>query len=268
MGSDTADGLARTTSSHPAVRVLARAGYAANGVVHLLIGAVVLAVAFGGSGEGDQQGAFRAIAQAPLGGVALWALALALAALTLWYIAEGILASGESTARRWGRRLAEWGKAIVYASLAATAVSIALGARPDGDESTRSMSRALLALPAGPFLVGAIGVGVVVVGGVFVVRGVTRGFLPKITPPGGILGRVVTATGVVGYIAKGVALAVVGALLTTAAVTVDPGASGGLDAAIKSLLALPFGTALVAAVGIGLIAYAVYCFFRARYARL
>ena len=57
-------------------------------------------------------------------------------------------------------------------------------------------------------------------------------------------------------------------LLLVAAVKVDPEAAGGLDAAIQTLLGLAFGPWLVGAVGIGFIAYGVFCLFRAKYARI
>jgi hypothetical protein len=53
-----------------------------------------------------------------------------------------------------------------------------------------------------------------------------------------------------------------------AAAKVDPEEAGGLDAAISALIALPAGPWLVGAVGVGLIGYGLFCFFRARFARL
>lgn len=58
-----------------------------------------------------------------------------------------------------------------------------------------------------------------------------------------------------GYVAKGVALGVVGVLFMVAAATNDPEEAGGLDAALRSLLELPAGTALLTAVGLGITAY-------------
>jgi type IV secretory pathway VirB2 component (pilin) len=86
--------------------------------------------------------------------------------------------------------------------------------------------------------------------------------------PSGGLGSGVTVLGVIGFVAKGVALVVVGILLTVAAIKVDPGSAGGLDGAIRALLDVFAGPFLVAVVGAGFIAYGAFCFFRARYARL
>ncbi|MET0861468.1 MAG: DUF1206 domain-containing protein, partial [Microbacterium sp.] len=84
----------------------------------------------------------------------------------------------------------------------------------------------------------------------------------------GGIGPAVKTLGIVGFIAKGIALVIVGILLLVASVKVDPAAAGGLDGAMTALLALPYGPWLAGAVGVGLIAYGVFCFFRARFARL
>ena len=86
--------------------------------------------------------------------------------------------------------------------------------------------------------------------------------------PAGTLGTVTVGLGVAGYIAKGIAVGVVGILVIVAGFTVDPSQSTGLDGALRSLAALPFGVVILVLVGLGLIAYGVYCFFRARFAKL
>jgi len=73
---------------------------------------------------------------------------------------------------------------------------------------------------------------------------------------------------VFGYIAKGLALLAVGVLLIVAAVKVDPGDAGALDAALDGLIALPLGPLLCGAIGAGLIAYGVFLGLSARYRRL
>ncbi len=274
----SAKNAARTAESSTVFRTAARAGYAANGVVHLLIGVIIIALALGGQGQSDQAGALKAIAGAPFGFVALWVLAIALWALGVWHVLDGFLVSGSAGASggtikkegsKWGRRLSEWGRGLVFIVLGLIAASVAVGARVNtSDQSAQNASRGVLSLPGGPFVLGLIGIGIGAGGIAFVVMGAMRSFRKKMTIPSGGLGRGVTVLGVVGYIAKGIALTIVGILLLVAAVTVDPNAAGGLDAAVAKLLALPYGPWVTGAVGVGLIAYGVFCFFRARFARL
>lgn len=260
----TAEAAEASTTLH----AFARAGYVATGVVHALIGAIAVTLAFGGDGDTDQSGAFEAIAQAPAGAVVLWALAIALAALSLWCIIAGALASHDDAVDRWRERIAEWGRAVVFLAIGFLAARMALGERPDGDSDAQDATQSVLAIPGGPFLLGAVGLAVAVGGVVFAALGIRRSFRKRMTIPGGRRGTAVTALGVAGYVAKGVALVIVGAFLLVAAIEVDPQQAGGLNNAFDSLLELPFGPVLVATVGIGFIAYGVFCGFRARYARL
>ncbi|WP_344737116.1 DUF1206 domain-containing protein [Microbacterium awajiense] len=260
---------AREVGDSKPVRILARAGYAANGVVHILIGVLVLVATIGGAGgEADQNGALKTVADAPGGIFLLWVIAVGVWALALYYITEGIIARGESTAKKWAHRLSDWGRAVVYIALGFIAATIAMGGNPNGDQSTQSFSAQLLSLPGGPLILGAVGLGVVGVGGYFVFKGITQKFKEDLSVPGGTVGKSVTTLGVVGYVAKGIALGIVGILLVVAAVQFDPEKAGGLDQAFQTLLGVPGGPFLAGAVGVGLIAYGVYCFARARYARL
>lgn len=265
---DTARSAARQVESSPLVRALARGGYAASGVVHVLIGLLVLTLAFGGSGEADHSGALRAIAGAPLGLAVLWIIAVLLWALALYHLIEAFVLRDASTAKTWGRRISEAGQAVVFAALGTVSASVALGARTEGNRSAEDASRGVLELPGGGIVLALVGIGVAAGGVAFVVMGVMRSFQKKMTIPSGALGAFVTTLGVVGYIAKGIALAIVGVLLVVAAVTSDASQAGGLDDAFATLRGLFLGPLLVALVGVGFIAYGLFLFFRARYARL
>lgn len=260
--------VARDAEANPALRAFTRAGYAADGLVHLLIGAIVLVVTFGGDGESDQTGAFKAVAAAPLGFVVVWAVAVALWALAIYHVFEAMLARGETTAKKWSRRVGELGQVVAFAALGVIAAVVASGAQPNGEESVETASGALIATPGGPYLLGAIGLGVAVAGAVFIGLGILRRFRRFMTIPTGPPGAAVTVLGVAGYVAKGVALLIVGVLLVVAAVTLDPDVAGGMDGAVNALLEVTYGPWLGAAVGIGLLAYGLFLFARARYARL
>ena len=268
-----AKAAARGAESNPTFEVLARAGYVANGIVHILIGVIVLVLAFGGDAEGDQVGAMKALATAPLGLVLLWVIAVTLWALGLWHLAEGILAAGQSdgvkgTARKWGRRAAEWGQALVFITLGAIAAAIALGARPDAEATAETASRGLLEIPGGPIVLALIGIGVVAGGIAFVVMGILRSFHNRMDIPAGKRGRLVEIAGVLGFVAKGISLVIVGVLVLIAAVRTDAETAGALDGAVDALLDLALGPLLVGVVGAGFLAYGFFTVFRARFAKM
>ena len=59
----------------------ARAGFAVNGVLHIIMGAITLAVAFGEKGTANQDGALAQLSTGPIGGLLLWAAVAGLAGL-------------------------------------------------------------------------------------------------------------------------------------------------------------------------------------------
>jgi len=245
----------------------ARFGYAVSGVLHLLIGATIVQIGLGSSGEADQQGALGQMASTPFGTAVLWLAVVAFVALGAWQAADAIAApGGEETTDR----LKSAGRAVLYLALAFTAASIALGAAgSSGDEGAQGLAAGLMEAPGGRVLVGAVGLGIVGGGVYHVVKGARKKFLEDLsgTPAGG-LGRGATRLGVVGYVAKGVALVVVGVLFVLAAASADPEKAEGLDGAVKTLLDAPGGPVLVVLVGLGFAAYGLYSFVRARYARM
>jgi hypothetical protein len=264
---------AREAEQSTPFRWTARAGYAANGIVHILIGLIALVVVFGGDGAPDQSGALMTISRAPLGFVALWLIAITLWALGVWQLLEGILVprpsdDAQGLAAKWGRRVGAWGQAAIFIVLGLIAASVALGARVDAEETVEVASRGVLRVPGGPIVLGLVGLGIGITGIAFVVMGARRTFRNKNDIPEHGIGRSIAGLGAVGFVAKGVALVIVGILLLVATAKTDAETAGGLDGALQALLAVAYGPLLVGAVGVGFIAYGLFCLFRARYARL
>jgi hypothetical protein len=267
-------GAARDASKNPVFRALARSGFAVNGLLHILIGGIAIGVAVGGGGSGgsggeaDQSGALRQLSATPGGLFVLWAAVVGLFALGVWQLVTVPLVSDPDAKKKWGRRFSEAAKAVVYFALGATALVFALGGSTSSSNSSQTLSAQLLATPGGVFLLVAIGLVVAGIGVGYVVIGIRRTFRKKITVPSGQAGKAVVALGIFGYVAKGIALVVVGVLFVVAAAKTDAAAASGLDGALKALAELPYGVAILTAVGIGFIAYGVFQIARARLARL
>jgi hypothetical protein len=260
---------AKETEDSPAVRVLARAGYAVLGVLHIIIGAIAISVAIGaGGGEADQSGAMQQLAQAPAGLVTLWLIAVGLFALAVWQAAQTVRVSEQDPKKKWSKRILEASKGVAYLVLAGTSLVFAVGGRTSSSSSTKSFSAKLIAAPGGIFIVFVIGLVVLGIAVGFLVRGITQKFTDTIRLPARPLRTAIVALGSVGFIAKGVALGIVGVLFCVAALTFDPDKATGLDGALKTLARLPFGEVLLWIVGAGLIAYGLFCIARAPLDRL
>ena len=80
--------------------------------------------------------------------------------------------------------------------------------------------------------------------------------------------KAVARLGQVGYIARGIALSVVGALLGYAALTFDAQKAQGLDGAMRTIVEQPFGRFLLTAVALGFVAFGLFAFLQVRYRRM
>jgi hypothetical protein len=265
------DSAQQAARSEP-VKLAARVGLFAYGITHLLIAWLALQIAFGGGGqEADQAGAFQTLAQQPFGRVLLWVLVVGFAAVVLWRLEQAVWGYGyvSDTGKRLRKRVTAAAKAVLFAVLAVVAGSAAAGGGASSGESQQSLTATVLGWPGGQLLVGAVGLGIIAIGGKKVYDGVKKKFLDDMSLPSDQSARqVAVRTGQVGFIAKGIAIALIGGLVVAAAVQFRPDRAAGLDAALTTLASQPYGPYLLAAVALGLAAYGVFCFFDARYHRV
>lgn len=262
-------GMAERASRSSAFEGLARIGHAGNGVVHLLIAWIAARVALGSSSEADEAGALEQLGSTTGGGILLWVCAVGFSALSLWRFVEASRPHEGSARDQLADRVKAAGKGVLYSALSFTAFRVAIGAGADSGETASEATSTLMAAPAGRILVGIVGLAVLGVGGYHVVKGARRKFREDLSGTSKReVSRAVTVLGVVGYVAKGAALAVMGGLFITAAIQADPSQPTGLDAALKALRDQPAGVGLLLVVAVGLAAYGLYSFARARYSRM
>lgn len=257
-----------------------RFGMVVYGVVHLVVAWLALQLALGDrSGSADSTGAMSELASQTAGAVVVWAVALGLALLVLWRLLELVVGHrGEEGAELWRHRAADAFKAAVYGTLAVSAVRVASGS--SGSSSSGSSGRGsggsggsdaltarVMDLPAGQWLVGAVGLGIVGYGLGLVRKGLSGDHAEQLATEGrtGRAGRAYLTLGRVGYVAKGVAIGVVGSLFVYAAVTHDARRSGGLDQALREVLQQPAGPWLLGAMALGIGCYGLFCLARARH---
>jgi hypothetical protein len=129
------------------------------------------------------------------------------------------------------------------------------------------MTARLMSLPAGPLLVGAVGLAILGIAGAIAFRGIAETFKDELETEGqtGKDGGAYVLLGKIGHVSKAVAIAIVGALFLYAAFTHDPNKSGGLDQALRTLLQQPLGTPLLVVIALGLACYGLFCLAWARH---
>jgi uncharacterized protein DUF1206 len=266
-----ASGTARRASDSPAARALARAGLAARGVLYILIGWVAILVALGQtSHQADQQGALQLLAAQPYGLVSLWLLGIGFAGYALWRLSEaafGVTGEGNGA----GPRLKSLVRALIYASFAYLTFKVIAGT--GGGSQTKKqqdLSATVMHHPGGRWLVGIVGLVIVIAGLVLVSEGIRRKFmkylqLSQLSPR---MRRLVERLGMIGTAARGAVFALAGVLVIEAAVSYQPAKAGGIDKALLTLRNQPFGEVLLIIAALGLIIFGVYGLCEARWRRV
>jgi uncharacterized protein DUF1206 len=261
---------ARRASDSPAARGLARAGLAARGILYILIGWVAIEVAFGHtSQQANQQGALQMLARQPFGLVLLWLLGIGFAGYALWRLSEaafGVTVDGN----RAGPRLKSLARALIYAAFAYLTFQIISGSQGNQARKQQDFTAKLMHHPGGRWLVGLIGLAVVIAGVALVAEGIRRKFLRYLRLSQMTLRtrRVVERLGVIGTAARGVVFALAGVLVVEAAITHHPGKAGGIDKALLALRSQPFGQVLLIAAAAGLVIFGVYGLAEARWRKV
>lgn len=253
----------REANEHPVVEGGARLGFAVVGLVHLLIAWLAVRVAWGiggGKASADQSGALAVLGDSGTGPVLLWVAVVGFALLAVWNITEGAISHGDTS-----DRVKLVAKGLLYVFFAWTAGKVALGIRGSSEKQTEDFTASLMSATAGQLLVGAVGLAVLGIAGYHVYKGWSKHFLRDLREHPG---QWAVHAGRAGYVAKGVALVVVGVFLVLAAWHANPNEAQGLDGALKTLKEGPLGPVLLTLVALGIAAYGVYSFARARYARL
>lgn len=243
------------------VAPLARLGYAAKGVVYLLMGYLATRAALAAGSPSGAPGALREALTAG-GPWLVLALGLGLLAHVAWRAVQALLdPENPGTGFRAGARLFHLLSGLVYGSLALSAFHLWQGRRDAGEDDAEHFAAVLMAQPFGRWLVAAVGLGILGYGVHQFVQAWRGDVARRLGVGGPDRHRLVVAIGRFGTAARGVVLGVVGSFFVDAARRFDPAQAGGTDEALRWL---GHGW-LLAAVAVGLAAYGVFQIAKARY---
>jgi hypothetical protein len=273
MSDTSVHGAVDKATDSKAFEYTARVGFAASGVLHLLVAFIILRLALGsGGGNADQSGALATLAEQPGGTIMLWVAAVGLVALGLWRVAEAVIGAkpGERSGQQqddspaW-KRAKSIGLAIANFAIAFSAARFAMGSGQSSGQQNTGITAQLLQSGWGKALLIAVGLGIVAVGGYHVYKGFSKKFCKDLR---GSCSGAVEKVGVTGYVAKGLVFAGAGLLVIIASLTADPAKAAGLDAAVKTLGQAPYGKFLLILAAIGIAAFGAYSFVRSKHGRM
>ena len=261
----------------PAVRGLARFGYAAMGTLYVVVG---MAAALGAYDRfvhpADFTGAFALLGHGWVGNALAVVVAAGLGGHTAWMLTRALL-DPEREGRGWVGRLSRAGSflsALMYVGMGWVAVRVlwhgpGRPTDPGGDRFARDWSAAVMNHPAGRWAIAAAGIGFVAYAAYEVYRAWHDEFdgrldidrLPRLARRGSVhVSRF-------GMLARAVVLGLVGAFLLAAAIRHDPAAVHGLGGTLAAIRADPRSAWAYAALAAGMIAYGLHNFVLAGFRR-
>ena len=260
-------------SARPWIERVARFGFAARGLVYILVGLLAAGAAAGMGGRAtDTHGAIRAVGRQPFGTAFLLVLALGLCAYALWRFAQAALdLDGKGNhVKALATRSSYAASGIGHAGLAFSAASLAIGLRQGRSDIVRTAVARVLDAPYGQWVVAAVGIAVIASAGYQFYKAYFCKFekdlvLSQMTKSARCWSRRV---GRAGLVARGITFGIIGWFLLRAAWEVDAHEARGLAGALRVLGRQDRGHWLLLVVALGLTAYGLSSFVDARYRRV
>jgi hypothetical protein len=251
---------------------LARAGYAARGVIYALIGLLAFRIAQGvGGNRPNQQGAMNKIAHQPFGHALLLLVAIGLGGYALWRLAQALIGHTPEYGRHSAMdRIGALGSSVAYAAFCVLAITVLRGSASNSSSKPSKTTAGVLHWPAGREIVAAVGLIFIGIGAYQAYLGLSRKFLSysKTGQMGRETLRAFTAIGTVGLVARAIAFALIGLFTLKAARDYTPKDAVGIDGALTRLTHHTYGTTALIIVAIGLMVFGAYSIADARYRKI
>ena len=242
-------------------RWLVRLGFAARGVVYLLLGYIALGT--GGEAKGGQAAVFDYIQQVPFGTPLLWIMALGLLGYAAFKFLSAVADIQHQGSDATGalQRVGDAASGMAHTFFAYVCYQFAKGAQQSVSDGSggQEMAGSVLAMELGSVLIGLLGLGFLVAGFMEGKKAWTAGFMRWIShrAPSGV-----RTAGRIGHAARGIVFAVIGWSMVQGAWFARESEIKGLGEAILSLRGM--GT-LYTLVAVGLMVFGAFGLVLSRY---
>lgn len=254
---------------------LARFGYAAKGIVYIIVGFLAFQAAFNWGGRvTGSQGAFQSIANRPFGNFLLFLVAVGLLGYVVWRFVQAAYdpEHNDEGASAIGRRLSYFMSGLIYGSLAFVAFRIVFSSTSgsSGDSGNQQGVAMVLSQPFGRWLVAAAGVAIIAYGFYCFYRAYKNKFRRKLNlaEVSAEAERWIVRIARFGLIAKGIVAVIIGYFTIQAGRFSDASQVRDTQEALQTLQRQPYGAWLMGIVALGLIAYGLHLEVQARYRRI
>ncbi len=249
------------------LKVLAKSGYAARGVVYLVIGGLALFAAFSGERAEGSKGAIQEMLGGPFGTVLVVLVAVGMLGYAAWRAVQAVLDADDHGTDSKGVvvRTGLGISAITHTLLAVYAFGLLTGGSSGsggGGSGSQQAVATLMQQPFGQWLVGFVGLCVVGAGVAQIVKGFKEGYR-KYLQLSDQQWQWANPVCKVGLIARGITFLIMGGFVLWAAYTANSSETRGLAGALQTVKDQPFGPWLLATVAVGLLAFACYSLLEA-----
>lgn len=251
---------------------MARAGYAARGVIYAMIGLLAIRLAEGlGTARPNQQGAMSQIVHQRFGHALLLLLAIGLGGYALWRFTQALVGHtpeyGQHSAMD---RLGALGSGFAYAAFCVLAISVLRGTAGSSSTKPKTTTAGVLQWPGGRELVAAVGILFLGIAVYQAYLGLSKTFLKysKTSQMSRGVLNAFTKIGIAGLVARAIAFALIGIFVLKAAINYTPRDAVGMDGALMRLTHHAYGTSALIVVAAGLMLFGAYSIADARYRKI
>lgn len=255
---------------NPAIVRLGRLGYAAKGIVYIVLGFLATEAALGrGGGTTDSKGALRTIGEAPFGKFALIVVMIGLFGYAAWR-----LISAATDAERRGDqpsslalRAGDAIRGLAYGSLGVYTLRYLMHHRASKGNQAPGYVDKVMGMPGGRAIV--IAAGLIFVGYAIyqLYKAASDKFMKRLdlSTATAQVRTWVERAGKLGISARAIVFGMIGILIARAGWSYNPSEAGGIAQSLDAIAREPKGHILFSIVAIGLIAFGLFQIATARY---
>ncbi|MFO7594959.1 MAG: DUF1206 domain-containing protein [Desulfocurvibacter africanus] len=252
------------------LKIASRLGYAARGVVYLLVGGLAVLVALGQGGRTtDTKGALRTLLDTPWGDALLGVIAVGLLGYAVWRFVQAVwdVDRNGTDAKGLAVRAGLLVSSVTHVGLAVFAIGLIRGGGGGGGGGKAQWTAWLMRQPWGQWLVALVGLVVIGVGIAQAAKAHKEKYKRYLRIDYDVM-RWAEPVCKFGLYARGVVFVIIGGFFLVAAWQADPSEAGGLAQAMAFLRGQAYGRILFGIVALGLFAFGVYSLIQAKYRRI
>jgi len=253
------------------IKKLARFGFVAKGVIYVLLGimAVMAAVGQGSTQEASRNGVAQLIFEQPFGRILAILLVIGLIGYVIWRFVEAIMdpQGAGSDGKGMVKRIGYFISGLIYTGFAISIVRQLAGSGGGNSNSQQTWTAKLLEMEAGPFIVVAIGL-IIIASGIAQFIKAYKAKFKKHLRLEGVRAETrtwITRIGKIGFTARGIVWLIVGYFIIRAGMQSDASEVKGSQGAFSFLQQMDYGQWILLVVAIGVTAYGVFQFVKAKY---